>query len=60
MGSDFDVILAVIKTELPGSDENKNKIIASRIKKFFSSEIKKMNPECDFFRKRREPNTSNP
>lgn len=44
MGSDFDVILAVIKTELPGSEENKNKIIASRIKKFFSSEIKKMNP----------------
>lgn len=45
MGSQFDVLVAVIKEGIKGSDEEKNRILKSRIIKFFNHGSKSINVE---------------
>lgn len=60
MGSQFDVLMAVIKLEIKGTDQEKNRVLKSRILKFFNHGSKSINVENEYFRKRREPDYSNP
>lgn len=50
MGSDFDVLVEVIKVEMKGAPEQKNRILMNRLNKFFSPGVKTINISVDYFR----------
>lgn len=58
MGSNFDVLVAIIKLQIKGSDEEKDQVLRNRIRKFFSAQSKKLDVENEHFRKKREPDYS--
>lgn len=58
MGSQFDVMMAVIKVDMKGTEEEKNRILLNRFYKFFSSEVKKISVSDGHFWPRREPDYS--